>query len=708
MPINFREELNEEQCAVVTMGDGPAVVIAGAGSGKTRTIIYRVAYLLEKGVLPEQIMLLTFTNKAAKEIVVRLENLLGSQYSGSSFHSMWAGTFHSVCNRILRQHGARLGFTPAFTILDHDDSRALIKACMKSIGVDMTSKRAPSPAVLQELIGYAKNAMRPLREVILEDRPSLNSFIDEIIAVAQMYTDRKREQNAMDFDDLLGYTLELVVIDDYLRGMLASKFKYVLVDEYQDTSPVQAELVRRLTGADGNLLVVGDDCQSIYAFRAADVRNILDFKKFHPKAQMYFLKSNYRSTNRIVSLANDIIEKNVDQYHKELVAVADKSLEAPHPVVSSFASANREAAFIADEIEKHLYAGKKPSELAVLFRATHHSQALEFELMKRGIAYEYRGGQRFFERSHVKDVLAFLRLSANVRDESAWMRTAVLWEGIGDTAASKIADAARASSAESLLKFVADGAMPKLGARASKGLMQFVALLGDVAKAATPSEAVKAILASSYPAYVEAEFPNAADRIADIEQLSSFSQRYKSIPEFLTDVTLDDSVATSSKTRSEAGQAVILSTIHQAKGLEWETVILMHLTTGNFPNRRSMDSHEELEEERRLFYVAVTRAKRNLHLTFPTSMGGGFGAGGGYGDFSFAQPSLFLTELSANVVQWKGGESSFSDDDMPKVAAPGLHNAWSSLGGPKTSATTSSSARKSPSDFWEEDSISVE
>jgi DNA helicase-2/ATP-dependent DNA helicase PcrA len=655
--IDYAAELNEEQLAVVMNGDGPCLVLAGAGSGKTRTIVYRVAYLLEKGVQPEHILLLTFTNKAAREMRERVASLVGSEPG-----RLWGGTFHHVCHRILRERGNRVGLREGFTILDSEDAKDLMKACVRELGVDTKAKRFPSPAVLLSLASFSFNAGLSIPETIEAKHPAFRDHAASIEDVVARYMAKKRASNAVDFDDLLLLTAKLLREDDDSRRRYAEQFRYILVDEYQDTNRVQAEIVCRLATAHGNVVVVGDDAQSIYSFRGADIRNILAFPKLFPNTKTFRLETNYRSTPEILDLANDVISKNTEQFPKELKSV--KASFAKPSVVTAVSGA-QEAEFVAQRIAELHDEGTPYEQIAVLFRATFHSQALEFELMKRGIPYDYRGGMKFFDRAHIKDALAFLRIATNKDDEVAWMRVLSLQVGIGPATAVRLFERVRSLST---LDDVADDAASGLPARAAAGWKAFLKTFGDILDARpSPSNLLRTVADSEYKTYLENEYPDYRDRLEDLEQIAGFAEQYPDVESFLADAALRDDIAAAGKnarilkpTDTEDGK-VVLSTVHQAKGLEWDAVFVIHMTQGAFPNKRALVEGEAgsgLEEERRLFYVAVTRARRDLWLTYPLSVG--------YGDFSFEPKSEFLQELSPRLVEEVRIEESY--DDLPTIS----------------------------------------
>jgi len=601
--IDFKKELNSEQLNVVLHGDGACLVLAGAGSGKTRTITYRVAYLLEKGVDPSHILLMTFTNKAAKEMTLRVQAL-----TGGSVRLPWSGTFHHVAYRLLCKYAPLLGYEHNFTILDSEDSRDLLKLCMKSEGIDKKEKRFPSVKAIQSILSYARNAELSV-ESILEDRyPQWTRYFGEFEAVAEEYRKRKLDANAMDFDDLLVNLYLLLIKNEHVKQKFAEQFEYVLVDEYQDTNKIQASIVRLMSSVHKNILVVGDDAQSIYSFRAADIDNILSFEKQYPGANIFRLEQNYRSTSNILEVANGVIAANVDQYQKQLTATLGNFAK---PEQHAFVDAFEEASFIAGRIVELEQEGVPLNEIAILFRATHHSQALEVELTKRGIAYDYRGGLRFFERSHIKDVLAYLRIFANTRDTIAWSRILNMQIGIGPATAVRIIAHVQGGGD---MGHISDG----LSARAKLGWNDFLQVYECLKESdGTPAGLIQALTESKYVDYLRDQHENFEDRLQDIEQLSIFAERQSDLAQFLAEASMQESYARDGSADVVDEDRIVLSTIHQAKGLEWEAVFVMHLVSGQFPNERATKERKGIEEERRLFYVAITRARKYLHFTYP-------------------------------------------------------------------------------------------
>lgn len=631
--IDYKEELNDEQYDVVMNGDGACLVLAGAGSGKTRTITYRVAYLLENGVAPQNILLLTFTNKAAREMMTRVERLTGVSPNG-----LWGGTFHSIANRILRRHPKLVSRSPNFTILDTEDSKSLIKLCIKDLDIDTKERRFPKPGQLFGMISYSRNSGRSLEAVVEERHENYFEVLPMIEKVAEEYASRKLQSDAMDFDDLLILLREMLTDNPEIRDQLSSQFRYILVDEYQDTNAIQADIVRLLSSVHKNVLVVGDDAQSIYSFRAADIKNILNFPDIYPSVKTFRLTTNYRSTPEVLDVANAVINNNTRQFEKELEAV-NESFELPNVVPTS--NQRQEAKYIVEQILELRDEGVDLSDLAVLFRASFHAQTLEFELMKRDVPYDFRGGLKFFERAHIKDVVSHLRLLTNPKDEMAWMRVLTLQKGVGTVTAGRLIDKLRAFDD---VEVIVDAPLEP-PSRAASGWQELTGRLGEMAEnRERPSEVIRAILARGYRAHVEDQYDNARERLDDLEQFALFAESYDGMKKFLDEISLaTDYGALRQKGANTEDERMVLSTIHQAKGLEWDSVFVMNLTKDKFPNKRALNEDGGLEEERRLFYVAVTRAKNRLFLTYPTTSG--------YDSLAVNQPSSFLKEVPDDLLE---------------------------------------------------------
>lgn len=659
--IDYQKDLNEEQFRAVTEGDGYCLVLAGAGSGKTRTIIYRVAYLLEKGVSPENILLLTFTNKAAREMIERAKSLLGEE----KFFP-WAGTFHSVANRILRQHPEEIGYKKNFTILDSGDSLDVMKTCFKSAGIDRKDRRFPSPQVFAGILSFARNSEKPLSEVLDEKNDHWLGIAADLENLADDYSRRKISANAMDFDDLLVNWRELLTKNSELKKKYSETFRYILVDEYQDTNRVQAAIINLLARENGNLLVVGDDAQSIYSFRAAEIENILDFKTQYPDAKIFKLETNYRSTPDILRVANKVIEKNFNQHQKTL-----RSVLPPHvpPCSVVLSDGKKEAEYVAEKILELRGDGMSLRDIAVLFRAAFHSQMLEMELTKRGISYEYRGGLRFFERAHIKDAVAFLRIFHNQKDEVAWNRVLNMQPGIGPSAAIQII---------SLLKSIQspDWSLPEenkdfvswkkitngLSPRYSQAWNGFLSICAKITLEPefAPARMIQALLESPFVDFLRSEYQDYRERVEDLKQLAYFAGTQKDLAHFLSEVSLQENYSLFGRQKEDGKDRLVLSTVHQAKGLEWQAVFIINLLDGQFPHDRAI-REGGLEEERRLFYVAITRAKKMLFLTH--SLYGGFGS-------ASCNPSVFLSE--AEMEDDDSDEVSYEPIDGPVAGKKGF------------------------------------
>lgn len=471
MLINYQKDLNPEQLEVVQSGDGACLVLAGAGSGKTRTLVYRVAYLIERGIKPNNILLVTFTNKAAREMLDRVSSLLKKNPQG-----LWGGTFHHIGHRILRVFHSPAGLADKFSIIDKEDSKTLIKSCIGELNIDTKSKKFPKTQSLSSAFSYASNSQKPLIEVINQRMHNIpDSMKNDIIRIRDNYADKKKQQNVLDFDDLLTKWLDLLEKNKATKLRLARQFQYILVDEYQDTNRVQSQIIYHLASVHGNVLVVGDDSQSIYSFRAADVNNILDFPNHFHATKIFKLERNYRSTPEILNLANTSIKHNQKQYYKRLKSVKDSGF-LPQLVTTS--DGYKQASFIADTVLDLCEEGIDLNRMSVLFRAVYQIIELELELNKRGIPYQVRGGLRFFEQAHIKDVLAYLRIIYNLHDELAWKRALYLMPGIGPVMGERIWNVLRHSDSIDDLS----GIEIRLTKHASESWVQLLTVLGKLSQ----------------------------------------------------------------------------------------------------------------------------------------------------------------------------------------------------------------------------------
>ncbi len=656
--VDYDRELNDEQRDVVLADGGPILVIAGAGSGKTRTLVYRVSRLIESGHDPSRILLLTFTNKAAKEMLRRVETLLAVDT-----RRLMGGTFHSVGNRILRRFGTRLGLGANFTILDPEDAREMLEASTSDRNIPTLERRFPKGDVLLDLYSFTINTGRPFTQVLAEHAPHFAELETEIVSVFQRYRERKRLGNACDYDDLLLMWKRLLDEVPEAAVQLSASYDHVLVDEYQDTNRLQGEIVDGMARVKKNVTVVGDDAQAIYSFRGASFENILGFPQRYPGAQTFRLTRNYRSTPEILALANASIAHNENQFPKELAAAREAG---GLPAVVALPDVADQARFIGQRLLEWHDEGEKLADLAVLYRAHYQALELQIELTRRGIPYEIRSGTRFFEQRHVKDVLAFLRIVVNPKDELSWKRALKLFPRVGERSASAVW-LAIGGRPDPLAAFRAlDGRSADLGRGSEASLRPFRALLGRLDSPAirsSPSEAIRSVVEDVYRDYARAKFPNGDARLDDLEQFAQFAQSYDSLPSFLEEITLFNELSGEDVVAGEPDDdRVVLSSIHQAKGLEWSRVIVMWLSEGRFPNYRSVATDEGLEEERRLFYVAVTRARNEIALVYPML------ARDRYGVDVILEPSRFLTELPESVYERWTIEREPSSEEVENAA----------------------------------------
>jgi len=642
--IDYGSELNEQQYAAVTAPPGPLLVIAGAGSGKTRTLTYRVAYLLENGVEARNILLLTFTNKAARQMLDRVSNLLPVDASG-----IWGGTFHSIGNRMLRRHGSALGYSSGFTIMDREDQKDLIATVVANSGIDPKEIRFPKSDVLADLFSFAVNTERPMDELLAEKFPYFLPLLEQIKDVHARYERKKKATNSLDFDDLLEKTLRMLVDHEHIARFYRRQFQFILVDEYQDTNKIQADFIDMLAAEHKNVMVVGDDAQSIYSWRGANFQNILEFPKRYPNAQLFKIELNYRSVPEILEVANSAIAANVQQFKKNLSATRDSN--AVKPALVALNDGSEQAQFVAQRVLELRDEGIELSDIMVLYRSHYHAVELQLELARRGIPYQITSGVRFFEQAHIKDVAAFVRFVANPRDEVAFKRMVRLLPGIGGKSAENLWRAWEKSINE---KGEVDSWRARLlqlnvSARSKKPWEQLAHTLEEMAPAGKPnppSEMIASVVEAIYDDYAKANFINYELRREDLNQLAAFARQFADAQEFLSQLALISNVDAEPAPNAAADhEALNLSSVHQAKGLEFHTVFVIWLTDGMFPSTRSLETRDAVEEERRLFYVAITRARDELYLTYPHMR-----LNAGYGDV-FQRPSRFLKEIPNHLLE---------------------------------------------------------
>ncbi len=597
-------KLNEEQMAVVDAPAGPMLVIAGAGTGKTHTLTHRVARLLERGVSPDAMMLLTFTNKAAKEMTRRVSEIIHVDP-----RRIWSGTFHSIANRILRQHIGALGYPDSYTIIDSEDSATLMSACLAEAVPERLDKNFPRGRKLVSMLSFCLNTQSRLDEILADKYPQFVEQTDTLRDVFHLYNTRKFEMGLVDFDDLLILWQRLLLEHDDVREKITTQFQHVLVDEYQDTNRLQGSIIDIMGCKHGNVMVVGDDCQSIYAFRGAEFANILGFTDRYPDATVYRLEDNYRSSQQILDLSNASIALNKKQFQKELRAnVPDAQL----PAVLGLKDVYQQAHFVCQRILEIKDEGESLNEIAVLYRAHHHCLELQVELTRRGIPFVVRSGMRFFEQGHIKDILAYLRFISNPKDEISFLRLAQHAKGIGAAHAQKIYNQiSRASDPISAIQDCKNVFPEKMHPSIGKlsNLMRGI-------RKGSAATAIDNILSSDYRHYLNSKFDNPEDRKADLEQLANYAAQFETSENFLNEISLMSSIA--GQDVNEPGEVpdehIVLSSIHQAKGLEWGAVFLLWMSDSYFPSKLASSEPDGEEEERRLFYVAATRAKTELYL----------------------------------------------------------------------------------------------
>ena len=674
--VRYEEELNQEQLEVVMAGEGPMLVIAGAGSGKTRTLTYRVSRLIEDGLDPSEILIVTFTNKASREMLSRVEQLVTIDT-----RRIWGGTFHSIGNRLLRRHADAIGYRSNFSILDDEDAKEMMESAVSSLGIKTLEKRFPKGDVLLDIYSFLINTRTPLELHLEQNYPHFMMYGDEIVNVFRRYKERKRDANAMDFDDLLVFWK--VLLDDHaeIAESLRRRYRAILVDEYQDTNKLQADIIDSMAAVRRNVMVVGDDAQSIYSFRGASFENILTFPLRFPEATIYKLETNYRSTRQILQLANASIAANRFQFRKELQAVRG---DGPDPAVVGVDDVFEQASFVAQRILELRDEGEHLSEIAVLYRSHYQSLELQMELSRRLIPYEIRSGIRFFEQAHIKDVLAYLKVVTNTRDELSWKRMLKLYPKIGEKTAAEVWGriAQAPNPLDAFLRGVESSGRGVTGSLRSA--RDVLGLISSDSMKRNPSETISLVVERGYADYARAKFANAQARLDDLEQLSQYALRYDDVEKFLDEVALANPI--SGEDVAVVGpedEKIVLSSVHQAKGLEWRIVFVIWLADGRFPSQRALRVpggiirvtpdrvHEALpllegatqdapvvdeqgtrelvipgeEEERRLFYVAVTRAKQELYLVFPVMSRDRSGMD------ILMEPSRFVRELPGDAYE---------------------------------------------------------
>ncbi|MUM78379.1 AAA family ATPase [Pseudodesulfovibrio sp. F-1] len=620
--MDLHTELNDAQREAVLTTEGPVLVIAGAGSGKTRTIVYRLAHLVRQGVDPAQILLLTFTRKSAQEMLLRAGTILGHSLNATS-----GGTFHSFAYATLRRNAQDIGFPGGFTLMDRSDCEAVCRDVKETLKLGKGDRSYPKKATLLDMITKSRNKEIPIEAVLEREAYHLSPYLDDLNAIAEGYAAFKRQHALVDYDDLLFLLDSLLAGNEPLRNQLRTRYRYIMVDEYQDTNLVQARIVKHLAGEGGNVMAVGDDAQSIYAFRGANVANILDFPNIFEGTKIIRLEKNYRSKQPILDLTNEILRGAATKFDKHLYSdlPGDTLPELIHPI-----SDQTQARLVVDQI---LDLGRKYPlhEVAVLFRAGYQSFPLEVALTRVGIDYQKFGGIRFHEAAHIKDVLALLRLVVNPHDLMAWQRALEHVKGVGPKTVAKIYKAMHTDDA----KYLATATKKHESLRDILNELDGLRTMGG-----RPSAVLERLLVFYQPILIDKYPDDYPKRQAGLEQLGQIAVNYVDMDQMLGDLSLDGDP--DEEKRKE--DAVVLSTVHSAKGLEWSAVILIDLVEDRFPSRRAMQRPEDMEEERRLMYVACTRAKHCLKLFVPGSV---YNRQSGLSDPTL--PSPFVLELPDTV-----------------------------------------------------------
>ena len=643
-PISFQSELNAEQYAAVTAPQGDsALVLAGAGSGKTRTLTYRVAWLLSQGVNPWEILLVTFTNKAAREMLERVEQL--TRVSGRKF---WGGTFYSIGQRILRMHGDAIGISSNYNILDAGEAESILADAIKEVASSfLKDKENPKPRVISEIISYARNTCNSVLEVVQNRYPFFGHLLEEVVAFQNKFQERKLKQQVLDYDDLLVYWLKLLKENQEIATQYQNRFKNILVDEYQDTNKLQA-LIIDLIAKDHQIMAVGDDAQCIYTWRGANFDNIMTFPQRHPGTKIYKIETNYRSTPDILNFANKVLENQPvsEGYRKELRAVRERKQK---PCFVPTIDTRHQAQFIIQRIKCLLFDGYEFNDIAVLYRAHYQSMDLQMELSKQGIPYQVTSGVRFFEQAHIKDLIAQLRFVSNPLDGIAFNRFACLLPKVGPKSAEKLLKLSRELAyKENKSVFAAmseDPVVKKVTELARDDWVDLAYTLQNLHESCArqkPSELIKLAVDGWYGDFLKDIYPNWKFRQDDLDSVVGFASRYDSMQDLLAQLVLM-SVETSDRSVELTANSVRLTTVHQSKGLEFPLVFVIGVSENLFPLKRAIEEGG-IEEERRLFYVAVTRSKDQLYMIHPkVAMQGGPSV--------FLKPSRFIQEISEDVYE---------------------------------------------------------
>lgn len=631
--IEYKSLLNSAQYRAVMHQSGPILLIAGAGTGKTRTLIYRVARLVESGVDPSNILLLTFTRRAAGEMIRRASQLLDERCQ-----RIEGGTFHHYCSKLLHQHAENIGYPENFTIIDSSDAMELIQLIRGREDLSKTKTRFPKKSTLYSIFSTSVNKQISIRDTIESDYPQFTNHIESISSIYEKYKDYKEKNYVMDFDDLLSKTIQLFQENRDLAKQISTNHHHVMVDEYQDTNSLQAELARYFSSFHKNVMAVGDDAQSIYSFRGADHKNMMRFPELYPGTELIKLEENYRSTQRILDVANSVLDQAKDKFEKKLFTNRE---QGDFPGLVKSANMNDQSRFITQMILNLREQGYELNDIAVLFRNGRDSFDLEVMLNRKNIPYIKYGGLKFTEAAHIKDVIAHLRVLINPKDSISWNRVLMLIEGIGP------------KTADDLYNWAQGGGNPLRPDKAPNTSDHYILqlrALGELFKRlkdmhGSITEQLQAVV-NYYSHFCKKRFDDYPKRMKDLETFVEISGTYRSLESMLEEIALDpiDATAIDIESAKKEESPLILSTIHSSKGLEWNVVFLIQCLEGIIPSGYAIDDPEQMDEEIRLLYVAVTRAKDSLFLTYPALFQSR------YGDY-FSNPSRFLEQIPENKME---------------------------------------------------------
>jgi DNA helicase-2/ATP-dependent DNA helicase PcrA len=631
--LDYRKELNDAQYQAATTVEGPLLIVAGAGTGKTRTLVFRVAHLIDIGVDPRSILLLTFTRRAAEEMLRRASALIDNRCSHVA-----GGTFHSFANLVLREFGRRMDLSPSFTIMDRPDSEDAIQLLRTELGLNTKDRRFPRKQTVAEIFSMAVNKQITVPDLVEREYPHLYDSLEDLLRLYERYADYKKTKTLLDYDDLLTKLRDLLR-NDHVARRLSEIYQFIMVDEYQDTNHLQSQIIRLLAATHDNVAVVGDDAQSIYSFRGANFRNIMDFPKAFPGTKIIKLEENYRSTQPILNLTNKIIQRARERYEKRLYTA---KTDGETPMLVQADSENMQSRFVCQRILELREEGVPLWDIAVLFRSSFHSFDLELELARHNIPFIKRGGFQFMETTHIKDLLAHLRILANPQDSISWNRVLLLLDGVGPAMSQKITH------------WLLNGGVPverlrsfEVKGKIAHGLKTLAQVLEHASQAERPAEQTQYLMQYYVPVLKRHHPDDHPKRLKDLEHFQGITERYRSLERLLSDMALEppnDSVGGVLAVDPDEGP-LVLSTIHSAKGLEWHSVFIIWALEGRFPSFYNINSDEDLEEERRLLYVAATRAKENLYITYPIKV---FDRGL---RMVLSRPSQFIEGISEDLLE---------------------------------------------------------